>query len=110
MNTAKSEGRRELEEGPITCMPRFRGLRPATATPAAPTSLLERAREALLRLVMLSVATKTVQVRHEKAVSIGTEMHGGGYTQLPDSYRNEAVKDCIEFFKRSAEGEGEIVA
>ncbi|KAJ4787189.1 Transducin/WD40 repeat-like superfamily protein [Rhynchospora pubera] len=103
----KSEER--MEERPITCMPRFRPLRPATAAPAAPTSLFERTREALLRLVMLSVASKTVEVRHEKAVSIGTETHGAGY-QLPDSYRSEAVKDCIEFFKRSAEGEREIVA
>jgi hypothetical protein len=95
-------------EGPITCMPRFRGLRPATTTPAAPTSLLERAREAIVRLAMLSVASKTVQVRREKAVSIGAEAQGGGY-QLPDSYRSEAVKDCIEFLKRSAEGEREIV-
>lgn len=98
----RSEGRIREEEGPITCMPRFRAIRPASAMPAAPTSLLERAREALLRLVMLSVASKTVQVRHEKAVTVSTETHGGGY-QLPDSYRSEAVKDCIEFLKRSAE-------
>ncbi|KAG1354040.1 hypothetical protein COCNU_07G001520 [Cocos nucifera] len=76
------------------CMPRLvRGNGRAVTTPA---SLLERLREVVLRLIMLSALSKGPRAHRREPAP--RPCH------LPDSHRSEAVQDCIEFFKRSAVG------
>lgn len=76
------------------CMPRLmRGNGRAVTTPA---SLLDRLREVVLRLIMLSALSKGTRAQRREPAPHPCRQ--------PDSYRSEAVEDCIEFFKKSAEG------
>ncbi|OAY74242.1 hypothetical protein ACMD2_08711 [Ananas comosus] len=90
---------------PTTCMPRLRKCRGGGGV-ATPMSLLERFREVVLRLIMLSAvskaatATAVAQTSTDRASGVGASVR-----REPDSHRSEAVEDCIEFFKRSAAAE-----
>jgi hypothetical protein len=118
--------RKTMKAATATCMPRLvRGggcRRASTARPAASVSLLERIRDVVLRLIMLSaVSAASVQRtsstgsgKSSKASSPRTaSRHGDSDAAVAavacrrdDSIRNEAVEDCIEFLKRSsAEGD-----
>ncbi|ONM00929.1 hypothetical protein Zm00014a_007605 [Zea mays] len=109
-----------------TCMPRLArrgGCRASTARPAASVSLLERIRDVVLRLIMLSAVSRASTQptsssgsgKSAKASSPGdASQHRESDTcvavaatcRREDSIRNEAVEDCIEFLKRSsAEGD-----
>lgn len=110
-----------------TCMPRLvrgGGCRASTARPAASVSLLERIRDVVLRLIMLSAVSRASTQRtsscgsgksSRKAPSPGdASQHResdvyvavAAACRRDDSIRNEAVEDCIEFLKRSsAEGD-----
>lgn len=109
-----------------TCMQRLvrgGGCRASTARPAASVSLLERIRDVVLRLIMLSAVSKASTQRtsssgsgkSSKASSPGDgSRHRESEACLAvaaacrrdESIRNEAVEDCIEFLKRSsAEGD-----
>ncbi|GKA34031.1 hypothetical protein Tco_0720460 [Tanacetum coccineum] len=82
------------------CIPaRIRASRKSTRL--SPMSLLDRFREAVFRLIMISALTRT-----------STATNITGYTSpydtqspLSDSHHNEAVADCIEFIKRAANEE-----
>ena len=109
-----------------TCMPRLvrgGGCRASTARPAASVSLLERIRDVVLRLIMLSAVSRASTQRtsssgsgkSSKASSPGDASRhresdacvaAAAACRRDDSIRNEAVEDCIEFLKRSsAEGD-----
>ncbi|CAN6299745.1 unnamed protein product [Urochloa humidicola] len=111
-----------MKAATATCMPRLirggGGCRASTARPAASVSLLERIRDVVLRLIMLSAVSRasvqrTSSGKASKASSPRTAgRHRGSDAALTvtcrrdDSIRNEAVEDCIEFLKRSsAEGD-----
>ncbi|WOL16757.1 hypothetical protein Cni_G25545 [Canna indica] len=81
------------------CMPRLWRKSAAARTPAP---LLERFREVVFKLIMISAVTKGGRTRRERQPGGSARQHGGHLH--PESYRSEAVEDCIEFFKRSAEG------
>uniref|UniRef100_A0A0E0B8E1 Uncharacterized protein n=1 Tax=Oryza glumipatula TaxID=40148 RepID=A0A0E0B8E1_9ORYZ len=104
-----------MKAATTACMPRLvrGGCRASTARPAATVSLLERIRDVVLRLIMLSAVSKA---------SVKRTSGGGGKAsssspraapppavtscRRDDSIRNEAIEDCIEFLKRSsAEGD-----
>lgn len=82
------------------CMPRLWRKSSAAATPA---SLLERFREAVLKLMMISAISKGSSVRTRREGPPGGSARQQ-HRLHPDSYQSEAVEDCIEFLKRSAEG------
>ncbi|CAD6212247.1 unnamed protein product [Miscanthus lutarioriparius] len=111
-----------------TCMPRLvrgGGCRVSTARPAASVSLLERIRDVVLRLIMLSAVSRASTQRtsssgsgkSSKASSPGDASRhresdacvaaaAAAACRRDDSIMNEAVEDCIEFLKRSsAEGD-----
>ncbi|TKW02994.1 hypothetical protein SEVIR_7G043100v4 [Setaria viridis] len=115
-----------LKEATVTCIPRLRGggggrrSRRGSAA-ATQVSMLDRVRDVVLRLAMLSAASTATTTTNKGApgtlrraatsaaatpsraaarVSPATSV---AYT---DSYRSEAVDDCIEFLKRSAAGSG----
>lgn len=93
MHQAKRVRRQTMDPSAatITCLPR---LRHRQATFDTPMSLFNRLREVLLRLIMLSSAvSRTIETHQAPPARV--------YQSL-DSHRSEAVKDCIEFFKRSA--------
>ncbi|XBH89836.1 hypothetical protein VPH35_081653 [Triticum aestivum] len=94
------------------CMPRLtRGrCRASTARPAASVSLLERIRDVVLRLIMLTAVSKaSVQRSSSGRTSSPRAGATGAVTcRRDDSIRNEAVEECIEFLKRSS-AEGEAV-
>ncbi|KAL4187592.1 hypothetical protein AMTRI_Chr09g39760 [Amborella trichopoda] len=73
------------------CIPRLRSNR------LSPVSILERLREAILRLIMISAIAKGAP---QSGLSSGTR--GGTPNHPLDSHYSEAVADCIEFFKKSA--------
>ncbi|CAL9756533.1 unnamed protein product [Musa acuminata subsp. burmannicoides] len=78
------------------CIPRARSNRPVTAH----MSLLERIREVVFKLIMLSAMLK-------KNTGTGAQREKLPKASIcaskpPDSYRSEAVEDCIEYVKRSA--------
>lgn len=113
--------------GMATCMPRRvrgGGYRASTARPAASVSLLERIRDVVLRLIMLSAVSRASTQRtsssgsgkSSKASSPGDASRHresadacvavAAACRRDDSIRNKAVEDCIEFLKRSsAEGD-----
>ncbi|KAL6854332.1 hypothetical protein ACP4OV_019235 [Aristida adscensionis] len=121
-------GTKAVRAATAACMPRLArggGCRASTARPAASVSLLERIRDVVLRLIMLSAVSRASVQRttgggggKAKASSsprAGTGRHRDSVVDTSvatvacrrdDSIRNEAVEDCIEFLKRSsAEGE-----
>ncbi|KAG6507258.1 hypothetical protein ZIOFF_032600 [Zingiber officinale] len=91
MQMEESEyGRRHASQ----CMPRL--WRKPLPMPA-PASILERFREAVFKLMISSVVSKgrRREMLEEAAARQRLQL-------APDSYRSEAVEDCIKFFKRSA--------
>ncbi|KAG6700824.1 hypothetical protein I3843_08G126000 [Carya illinoinensis] len=88
------------------CIPRLRG-NAACANKnnksVSPMTLLERFREAVLRLIMLSALSK--------ATSNGTGSTADAQTRRccypNDSHHSEAVADCIEFIKKTASADEE---
>ncbi|PAN19320.1 hypothetical protein PAHAL_3G264800 [Panicum hallii] len=107
-----------MKAATATCMPRLvrgGGCRAPTARPAASVSLLERIRDVVLRLIMLSAVSRA-SVQRTSSTGSGksskASRHGDSDAAVAvtcrrdDSIRNEAVEDCIEFLKRSsAEGD-----
>ncbi|KAL6653185.1 hypothetical protein ACP70R_012110 [Stipagrostis hirtigluma subsp. patula] len=107
-----------LKEATVTCIPRLRGgglgrrprRRGGSSATAAPVSVLDRLRDIMLRLAMLSAASSATTtpkqqgaLRRTGTVVAATRVSPTAYA---DTYRSEAVDDCIEFLKRSAAGGG----
>ncbi|KAF8641602.1 hypothetical protein HU200_067793 [Digitaria exilis] len=107
-----------LKEATVTCIPRLRGVggggrrsrREAGA--ATQVSMLDRVRDVVLRLAMLSAtSTAATTAATTKGASPPVNLRRAAARVSPaasytDSYRSEAVDDCIEFLKRSAAGGG----
>lgn len=75
-------------------------------------SLLDRFREAVFRLIMLSAlskATTTTTTTHgrktEKSATIHKRSTSYQYNYAYEPHHSEAVADCIEFIKKSAVNE-----
>ncbi|XVE82492.1 hypothetical protein DITRI_Ditri16bG0009100 [Diplodiscus trichospermus] len=81
----------------ILCMPRFKGN--TKNKRLSPMTLLERFREAVFRLIMLSAITKA---SHQHTSSTPTLRK---YYRPADAHHSEAVADCIEFIKKKASRE-----
>ncbi|CAN6242432.1 unnamed protein product [Urochloa humidicola] len=115
-----------LKEATVTCIPRLRGGggRRSRRGSAATTqvSMLDRVRDVVLRLAMLSAASTTATtstakgapgtLRRPATAAAATPSRAAARVSpaasvaYTDSYRSEAVDDCIEFLKRSAAGGG----
>ncbi|CAK9145334.1 unnamed protein product [Ilex paraguariensis] len=77
------------------CMPRLRGNTcTRKSNRLSPMSLIDRLREAVFRLIMLSALSKAT---HESRSSNSQRPYCSH-----DPYSSEAVADCIEFIKKSA--------
>lgn len=59
-----------------------------------PLTLLDRFREAVLRIIMIS-ATSNPTPRRRKPTTVNSQK----YYNSTDTYHNEAVADCIEFIR-----------
>ncbi|XP_047047805.1 uncharacterized protein LOC124652804 [Lolium rigidum] len=113
-----------LRANTVTCIPRLRGgggvrRRPrqhagAPPAPASSVSVIDRVRDVLLRLAMLSATTSPkagagrLQQQHTTTAP-GAPTRAASVRMSPsysDSYPSDAVDDCIEFLKRSAAGAG----
>ena len=110
-----------MKAATAACMPRLvrgGGCRASTARPSASVSLLERIRDVVLRLIMLSAVSrasvqrtssgKSSKASSQRAASRHRDSDAAVAVacRRDDSIRNEAVEDCIEFLKRSsAEGD-----
>ncbi|CAL5028972.1 unnamed protein product [Urochloa decumbens] len=106
-----------LKEATVTCIPRLRGgggrrSRRGSAA-ATQVSMLDRVRDVVLRLAMLSATTTTAKggapgnLRQPATPSrAAARVSPAASVAYTDSYRSEAVDDCIEFLKRSAAGRG----
>ncbi|XP_062186259.1 uncharacterized protein LOC133889799 [Phragmites australis] len=107
-----------LKEATVTCIPRLRGgaggrrsRRGASASAATPVSVLDRLRDVVLRMAMLSAATSTTTSKGALRRTTATATPSRAAARVipataayADSYRSEAVDECIEFLKRSAAG------
>ena len=77
-------------------------------------SLLERIRDVVLRLIMLTAVSKASVQRSSSSRTTSPRAGGGRAAAVAvtcrrdDSIRNEAVEECIEFLKRSS-AEGDAV-
>lgn len=68
----------------------------------SPMTLLERFREAVLRLIMLSAVSNKSNTNQPRS----TDHHVQQCTYCPyDPHHSEAVADCIEFIKKKASPE-----
>jgi hypothetical protein len=110
-----------LKEATVTCIPRLRGgggrsRRRGGSSAASPTqvSVLDRVRDVVLRLAMLSATTKGSTTLRRTVISRSEARVVSPAASAPppyaDSYRSEAVDDCIEFLKRSAAGRASSAA
>ncbi|KAM7251994.1 hypothetical protein ACFE04_023877 [Oxalis oulophora] len=71
----------------------------------SPMTLLERFREAVFRLIMLSALSKPTTSDHKStSVDHQYQRHRSVYHHHPsfDPHHNEAVADCIEFIKKKS--------
>ncbi|KAK8556856.1 hypothetical protein V6N13_064851 [Hibiscus sabdariffa] len=84
------------------CRPRMKGRNKNNRLSS--TSLLERFRVAVFRLIMLSAVAKAA-TRPHAASSASTAATPWKYYRPADAHRSEAVVDCIEFIKKKAYGE-----
>ncbi|XVF18020.1 hypothetical protein REPUB_Repub10bG0175400 [Reevesia pubescens] len=84
------------------CMPRFKGNNKNKRL--SPMTLLERFREAVFRLIMLSALTKVSHhhPHHHTGSSAAPRKY---YPAESDAHHSEAVADCIEFIKKKASWE-----
>ncbi|KAK7309344.1 hypothetical protein RJT34_05989 [Clitoria ternatea] len=78
------------------CIPK---LKSKNKTPS-PMTLLERFREAVLRLMMISAFSKAATTNH--GGSADGERQLRRFTPNYDPHHTEAVADCIEFIKKKA--------
>ncbi|KAL5751777.1 hypothetical protein ACOSQ2_022284 [Xanthoceras sorbifolium] len=67
-----------------------------------PMTLLERFREAVFRLIMLSALSKATNDHHHHHHKAGSSRVSRSYYKPTDSHHSEAVADCIEFIKKKA--------
>lgn len=81
------------------CIPKLRGA--GEKTPAKPTSLMDRLREAVFKILMISAASRSGRRRQQRSLNQAIPQ------QPADSYRSQAVEDCIEFVKKSAASAGD---
>ncbi|XVF15903.1 hypothetical protein REPUB_Repub09cG0196600 [Reevesia pubescens] len=82
------------------CMPRFKGNNKNKRL--SPMTLLDRFREAVFRLIMLSALTKASHHQHTSSSAAAPRKY---YHRPADSHHSEAVADCIEFIKKKASRE-----
>lgn len=81
------------------CMPRLKNNSFKNKIPS-PMTLLERFREAVFRLMMMSAFSKTTTSNHGGS---GDGERQRRYSQYDSTHHNsEAVADCIEFIKKKA--------
>ena len=118
-----------LRADTVTCIPRLRGgggggggvrrrPRQQGGAPPAPTSsvsVIDRVRDVLLLLAMLSAASSPSPKAGAGRLHTTTTQAAGAPTRAAsvrmspsysESYPSDAVDDCIEFLKRSAAGAG----
>ncbi|GMI66065.1 hypothetical protein HRI_000275800 [Hibiscus trionum] len=77
------------------CMPGFKGNNKNKRL--SPTTLLQRFREAVFRLIMISALGKASHHRSSTSYSNAPQKY---YTA--DAHHSEAVADCIEFIKKKS--------
>lgn len=65
----------------------------------SPVSLLERFREAVFRLIMLSALSKASHHHQSSSSTVSRRYYPA------DAHHNEAVADCIEFIKKKSSRE-----
>ncbi|KAL5099544.1 hypothetical protein RYX36_003871 [Vicia faba] len=80
------------------CMPRLKSNSFKNKIPS-PITLLERFREAVFRLMMMSAFSKTSASNHGGSGDGERQIR---YSQYDTHHNSEAVADCIEFIKKKA--------
>lgn len=79
------------------CIPRLKATTIKNNHRLSPMTLLERFREAVFRLMMLSALSKATNSNDGSPV-----IKRSYYRPSNDSHHSEAVADCIEFIKKTA--------
>ncbi|CAN8277700.1 unnamed protein product [Cochlearia groenlandica] len=80
------------------CVPRVKTKTGTTCGREINATLLDRFREAVLRLIMISAVAKSTR-RRRKEMQTDTTRCQKYYSDHADAYHSEAVADCIEFIK-----------
>lgn len=86
--------------GPGFCVPRVKHNSRTTGDgeiSVTPMTLLDRFREAVLRLIMISAVSKSTSRRRNKQPAATDRCQK--YYNPSDTYHSEAVADCIEFIR-----------
>ncbi|KAG9131023.1 hypothetical protein Leryth_006800 [Lithospermum erythrorhizon] len=89
------------------CIPRsVRGRTKKSNRLSPMSSLLDRVREALFRLIMLSAISSSKPSSQQNRPPVHSPQRSFEGSSFPhEPHRSEAVADCIEFIKKSATGE-----
>lgn len=83
------------------CMPRLKSNSCSRKNKSpTPMTLLERFRDAVLRLMMFSALSKATTNHGAGHGNVGERQRR--YSSSCDTYNTEAVADCIEFIKKKA--------
>ncbi|KAM3363021.1 hypothetical protein P3S68_017875 [Capsicum galapagoense] len=99
----KSKGRRRRSMKNSFCMPKLRSNNNCSSRKnnrLSPMSLLDRFRDAVFRLIMLSAMSKATQQDQQRSNSSPISHKSCNYSH--EHYHSEAVADCIEFIKKSS--------
>ncbi|CAA7056980.1 unnamed protein product [Microthlaspi erraticum] len=80
------------------CVPRVKTSSRTIGDGEISVTLLDRFREALLRLIMISAVSKSTSRRRNKQPQT-SNVRQQKYYNTADSYHSEAVADCIEFIR-----------
>ncbi|KAF8377835.1 hypothetical protein HHK36_031220 [Tetracentron sinense] len=91
----KMKGRQKNMKSTTLCIPKLRrNNSTSNNNNLSPISLLERFREAVFRLIMVSALSKAT---HQSGpINVAPAYYP------PDPHHSEAVADCIDFIKKSA--------
>ncbi|KAK8587143.1 hypothetical protein V6N13_086148 [Hibiscus sabdariffa] len=98
----KTRGIPKVMKSSAFCMPGFKGNNKNKRL--SPTTLLERFRETVFRLIMISAISKTSHHHHHHHQHSSTS-NGPRKYYPDDAHHSEAVADCIEFIKKKSSRE-----
>ncbi|KAB2004367.1 hypothetical protein ERO13_D11G183450v2 [Gossypium hirsutum] len=94
----KTRGSPKIMKSSILCIPGFKSNNKNNKR-LSPVTLLERFREAVFRLIMLSALSKASHHHQSSSSTVPRRYYPA------DAHHNEAVADCIEFIKKKSSRE-----
>ncbi|GAA0185465.1 hypothetical protein LIER_32753 [Lithospermum erythrorhizon] len=100
MENYSSKGKIRKNMSSLLARNRGRSTKKTNRMSSSPMSLLDRFREAVFRLIMVSALSSSTTHRGQRVDTRGSNNYYNCYKEEP--HRSQDVADCIEFIKKSA--------